>query len=300
MDVGGYKMKIAAVTMVYNEPEYLPIWCRYYGSILGPENCYVIDHGTDDGSIDPYTQLGFNILRIPRSPKDNTKRTRFISNFCSNLLEWHDAVFHSDVDEIIFPDPQKYESLTHYAETISREGPISAIGFDIHHSTENEPNLNLDQSVMEQRSWIRFSSSMCKPVLLFSPINWSPGFHSANARIRFNDLYLFHLRYFDLNLGLRRLFRTRAMPWSSENAGSHQRLSDEDFTNLVQRTGRLPKTECAILGKEDPLIAQYIEKVLASEQDYKTNTYPLDLHIFGTELFRIPNDVSQKLANAGI
>ena len=66
---------IAAVTMVYNEPEYLPIWCRHYAKAVGPENCFIIDHGSDDGSTSSLPN--FNVIRkSPRSPKDNEKRTR--------------------------------------------------------------------------------------------------------------------------------------------------------------------------------------------------------------------------------
>ena len=74
-------MKLAAVTMAYNEPDYTDIWCRHYARQVGLENCYVIDHGSDDGTTE---QLGaVNVIRIPRSPKDNEVRARLVSDFCS-------------------------------------------------------------------------------------------------------------------------------------------------------------------------------------------------------------------------
>src|ERR1700748_3250790 len=98
-------MKCAVVTMVYNEPEFLPLWSKYYGALFGPENCFVIDHGSDDNSLAELR--GFNVVSIPRSPKDNEKRTRFVSKFCNNLLEWYDAFIYVDVDEIVIADPAK-------------------------------------------------------------------------------------------------------------------------------------------------------------------------------------------------
>jgi len=38
--------------MAYNESFYLKRWYRWYGSQLGIENCFVLDHGSDDGSTD--------------------------------------------------------------------------------------------------------------------------------------------------------------------------------------------------------------------------------------------------------
>ena len=66
-------MKVAAVTMVFNEKGKLPIWTRYYGAQLSPGQCYIIDHGSTDGSTDNLG--GFNQIRLPRSPQDNEKRT---------------------------------------------------------------------------------------------------------------------------------------------------------------------------------------------------------------------------------
>ena len=78
---------------------------------------------------------------------------------------------------------------------------------------------------------------MCKPILSFQPVSWAPGFHSAKVRPAFSDLYLFHLRYFDLNVGLARLRRTRTMAWAQADAGAHQRVADEEFNEMMQPSG---------------------------------------------------------------
>jgi hypothetical protein len=276
--------RIAAVTMVYNEPEYLPIWCSYYGKAFGPERCYIIDHGTDDDSLVGYEQ--FNIIRIPRSPKDNTKRTRFVSSFCSALLEWYDVFLYTDVDEILVP--ASGGPLRLYISSLA-PGPFSAYGFDVHQDHSQVPAFEPHKPVTWQRSWARFSSSMCKVVGSSSPIKWSPGFHSANSALHFVELFLFHLRYFDLDLGLRRLERTRSMQWASPDAGSHQRVEDIEFAKLMERVSRLPKIEHALWSPERFPLASYVSRVQSSEQDFRTTTYNIDLHIFGDELLPIPH-----------
>ncbi|MBV8156265.1 MAG: hypothetical protein JO278_01335, partial [Dyella sp.] len=65
------KGKVAAFTMVYNESLNLPIWLRYYGSLLGRENLFVLDDGSDDRSTET---LSCNRIRLPRCDKDEVRR----------------------------------------------------------------------------------------------------------------------------------------------------------------------------------------------------------------------------------
>jgi hypothetical protein len=62
------KSPVAVVTMVYNEPDFLPVWAAHYRAAVGAEHCYVIDHGSDDASIDASGQ--FNLVQLKRSPLD--------------------------------------------------------------------------------------------------------------------------------------------------------------------------------------------------------------------------------------
>lgn len=276
---------LAAVTMVYNEPEYLPLWCRYYGAQVGPEHCYIIDHGTSDGSTDSLS--GFNVIKIPRSPKDNTKRTNFVSRFSTALLEWYSFVLHCDVDEIVVADPERHSGIRDFVQTETC-GVVNAIGFDIHHLPLSEKKISLDLPIFSQRKWARFSAAMCKPVLTSRPLTWAPGFHSADAPIKFRDLYLFHLRYFDLSVGLARLHRTRAMSWSSDTAGRHQRVEDQAFEDLMLLVARQPRQERPLFSPGLGPVSSYLQRVLDSEQPCGPGKYNLDLQISGNELLELP------------
>ena len=277
--------KLAVVTMVYNEPEFLPIWCGYYGKQAGSEHCYIIDHGSDDGSTGKL--VGFNVVKIPRSPKDNERRTRFVSQFCSALLEWYDVIINVDVDEIVVAEPDRFRNLQEYVDREERE-VINAIGFDLHHLPLLEGPLDLANPVFKQRKWVRFSSAMCKPVLTTRPLTWAPGFHSANAPISFGQLYLFHLRYFDLALGLERLRRTRSMEWFREDAGKHQRVQDSEFTSLMMSVARLSRIEeCSFLPEAKPIV-DYIQGLLKSEKPLGVSPYNIDLTVSGDKLIEMP------------
>ena len=53
-------MSRAVFTMVYNEPVFLPIWLRYYSRFFAPDDIYVFDHQSTDGSTS-----GGGFVRIP-------------------------------------------------------------------------------------------------------------------------------------------------------------------------------------------------------------------------------------------
>lgn len=276
--------RVAAVTMVYNEKWWLPIWIRYYSSHFGAKNCYVIDHGSDDGST--HNLDGINVVRIPRSPKDNDKRTRFVSRFVTALTEWYNAVLHTDVDELAVLDPTIGATLSEYCSAPPHPC-VTAIGFDIYHVPGTEAALDPSRAITLQRNYFRFSSSMCKPVLTTGEIVWKPGFHSCNYPLNFDSLYLFHLRYADLDEGLRRLAMTRSMQWASPGAGAHQRVPDTVFEEMINSICRQPKINDAALFPHCEPLQGYLLKVLQSENSEAP--YRINLHIFGTELWRIPD-----------
>lgn len=281
--------RVAAVTMVYNEPEFVPLWVRHYGGQVGAAHCYVVDHGSEDGST---AGLGaVNVLRIPRSPKDDPKRTRFLSSFCSSLLEWYDAVIHVDVDELILPDPECCATLADYAAAMPAD-VVSAVGLNIHHVPDLEGEFDPARPVGAQRRWVRFTSAMCKPVILRKPLRWAPGFHCSDAPLAFGDLFLFHLRYHDLASGLRRLGRTRAMPWASEQAGSHQRMPDSDWSGMFHAIARLPRRAGVAFSPAASPMRDWLDRIHASEGQ---GEYPFRLDIDGDELWEIPERFRRRL-----
>jgi len=277
-------MPLAAVTMVYNEAVFLPIWLAHYASQVGAANCYVIDHGSDDGSTANLAPV--NVLRLPRSPHDDTRRARFLSQFCSALLDYYAWVIHTDVDEIVVADPTRHADLPAYCATC-RVDIINAIGLNVLHLPE-DADFDPNRPVLAQRTGVAFSSALCKPVLIRRPVRWSPGFHSADADLTFDDLFLFHLRYFDRKAALARLDRTRAMPWADQAAGAHQRVSDEDFTAMLDNFARMGRRDDVAFDSAASPLQDWIEAVLNSQAGRERAPYPIDLHLNNYEIWRIP------------
>jgi hypothetical protein len=276
--------KIAAVTMVYNDPVYLKIWVDYYSRQLGARNLYVVDHGSDDGSTDDLGAV--NVLRIPRSPQDDPRRAKFLSTFCASLLVWHDCVLHCDVDEILVPDPRHATDLRSFCAGVSAP-VLNAIGLNVIHRLGRETPYDPTRNVLAQRGWVFRSSSMCKPALIRRPVQWAPGFHSADAPACFDHLYLFHLRWFDLDIALSRMAKTRAMPWQHKDAGAHQRLADEELVRQFYGFANLAPDERE-LAADQPPVSEFIEAVLRSQIGRERDMFRISLDIWPTSLWRVP------------
>ena len=281
----GVKPPLAAVTMVYNEPEYLPIWIRHYTRHVGARNCYIIDHGSTDGSTDDVG--GCNIIRIPRSPYDPVQQSAFSAKFCSSLLSWYGRVLLSDVDEIMLPDPLVASTLSAYA-TQNLPEVVNAIGLNLVHRLDHEPDVDLSQPIIAQRPYAFACSPMCKPIMIARDVRWAGGSHSADAVVSFADLYAFHLRWFDRRIGFARMARSRAMAWANERSGGHARVTDAVFDTQLRGFAHLPVTDDVEFSPGRGTLKPFLDEVLQSQVGREFSPYKIDLNIWWPCLWRLP------------
>jgi hypothetical protein len=85
----------AVVTMVHNEPVFLPIWLEYYSRFFRPEDIHVLDNDSTDGSTDGN---GFVRIPAPRDRVDAVWTAGTIGALQHELLESYDVVLVCDVD----------------------------------------------------------------------------------------------------------------------------------------------------------------------------------------------------------
>ncbi len=277
-------MSLACVTMVYNEAVFLPIWLRHYAGQVGASHCYVIDHGSDDGSTDGL--VGVNVIRLPRSPHDDARRARLVSHFCAGLLEYYDRVLHSDVDEIVVADPTDYPTLADYAGVCPHD-VVSAVGLNLLQLAE-EAAFDPARPVLSQRSGVAFSSALCKPVLTSREVTWSPGFHCADAEPKFDRLFLFHLRYFDRATALARLAKTRAMPWADQAGGAHQRVGDGEFIAMLDNFARMLRRDDVVFDVLMSPMRDWLRAVTDSRTSRAGELFTIDLQLNCYEIWSVP------------
>lgn len=224
-------MAIACITFVYNELVNLPIWRKYYAGVLGERNLFVIDHASSDGSTDNLGQI--NKLWLAREELDEHKRCLFMASFVKGLLEYFDTVIYTDCDEILVPDLAKYDNLKDYIEKSDFEY-IAPVGLNLQHIITIEPPLDLSKPILQQRRFVRFSGSMCKPLITRVPIAWGTGFHACDQPVRIDPgLFMFHIKLMDYEVALMKQKQTREMKWAASslaaNHGAHARYDDERF-----------------------------------------------------------------------
>lgn len=271
-------MRVAALTMAYNEPVWAPVWARYYASQVGAAHCFLFDHGSDDGSTEG---LGINVERLRRSPLDEIARAALISDRAAELLRSFDAVVHSDVDELVLADPAQHSDLVSFARDCP-EAVVTAAGLDLQHLVGREHPLDPARPLGDQRRWVRFSESMCKPAFVRRPVRWQPGFHSCDAPMQVGGLFLIHLRYADLALGLKRLARTRALVRAQPEWSGHQRVSDQEFSAMMAAIAALP-TECVELEFGREPLRCWLARVKAGRDDGTAT-----LSLAGDRLWELP------------
>jgi hypothetical protein len=222
----------AIITMVHNEPVFLPIWLRYYSRFFAPQDMFVFDNETSDGSTD---RDGFVRIPVQHDSVDHTWMVRTIEGFQHELLDRYDVVIVTDVDEIIAPVPQ-LGTLGEYLDYFD-EAWVNCLGYELIHMKDREPPLRLDRAILEQRRYWFFNGGYDKAALATVPMSWRPGFHGRED-FQFNpdpDLRLIHLHRMDYEICRERHRIRGRKPWAEtddrEGWAVHNRITEEAAFN---------------------------------------------------------------------
>lgn len=228
-------MRIAAITMAYNESVSLPIWVRHYSRQVGRDNLFVIDHGSDDETVDLIKKL--NHISLPRTRFSDRKRAEFISDLSKHLLAYYDFLIYSDCDEMIVADPGRYRDLTDFAAQTERDY-VTSIGLELAQRIDLEGPLDLSRPVLEQRRHVLFLEPMCKTHFTRVPVRWGGGFHMCDKHPQFDRLYTLHLKAMDKELMKARNRVLRSID-RDPNMGSHQLVGDDEVDERFSRMCKL-------------------------------------------------------------
>lgn len=194
---------IAFVTMVRNEPFFLPRWIAHYARHVPKSQLFIL---LDGGDQEPVAEAqGCQIITLPRLPPSagwDRNRWDLLAAFSRTLLTRFEVVVVNDVDELIVPDPQSGEGLVSALLRARDCGVLSPFALEIIHRLDREPSFDPARPVLEQRRHARVNASYCKPCILSKPVHWSVGGHYSDFPTLSLDktLYLFHLRFLDLDM----------------------------------------------------------------------------------------------------
>jgi hypothetical protein len=124
-----------------------------------------------------------------------------LSDLNAFLLNRFEVVVLNDVDEILVTDPNSGISLI---EAISRArdvGVISPFAVELVHRTDIcDKSIDFSRPIIGQRPHVRLNASYNKPCITAKPVRWSLGGHYSDfPKLELDpNIFLFHLRYFDL------------------------------------------------------------------------------------------------------
>jgi hypothetical protein len=205
----------AVITIVHNEPIFLPIFLGYYSRFFGPDDIYVLDNDTTDGSTD---RDGFVRIPAPRDEVDAVWTAQLIGDLQNELIERYDVVLVVDVDEIVSPVPEM-GPLGEYLDRYVNEEWLNCLCYELLHMKDREPPLRLDRPVLDQRSMWYPNDGYNKATVTAAPMTWRPGLHGrADHQMKLDpDLRMIHLHRMDYGICLQR-----------HQAREHRRWADQD------------------------------------------------------------------------
>jgi Glycosyl transferase family 2 len=226
----GKPKRRAVLTIVHNESVFLPIWLRYYSRFFAPEDIYVLDHETSDGSTD---RGGFVRIPVSHESVDHTWMVSTIERQQSELFESYDVVLVTDVDEIVAPRPE-CGTLGEYIDRVNEEEFLTCYGYELIHLIDRECPFDPSRKVLDQRGYWFHNGAYSKPALTMKPSHWEAGFHAReDGRVQLDpDLCLIHLHRMDYDICLARHRYRRGRRWNerdiSLNWARHNLIVDDD------------------------------------------------------------------------
>jgi hypothetical protein len=222
-------MNVFALTFAFNEHFLLPRWAQYYGSQLGMENLFVLDHGSSDLSTEGLGRV--NIIKVPRTPFDDVRKCQYASYQHSALLQYYDAGFVMDADEFIVADPQNYKNLREFASKTDADA-LACVGLELCHIRSREPEYSKALPILFQRGHVLFDSWICKRSFARKPIRFGRGCHTSDQPVVFDeDLYLIHIKNFDYKVRLVRQQVTAGWDYAGD-FGVHARRSADYVSGI--------------------------------------------------------------------
>lgn len=196
-------MSTAILTMVYQDEYFLKLWVDYYARYTERKNLFVISHGPQD-----YVQdiaRGCTIIEVNRRehyPGMDSDRWNFVTKFASGLTHMYDNVIYNDVDEVVVLDPEAGDDVIDYIERIPPEREvITPFPVELVHRRDHEHDFDYSRPMLAQRRFVRVNARYAKPCITRKEIFWNPDGHASDYPKLFLDdnLYLFHLKWFDTN-----------------------------------------------------------------------------------------------------
>lgn len=202
--------------MVKDEGYFLPKWLEYYKQFFKPEDIYILDHQSSDGSTD---NLDVNVIKVTNDVAvDHTWIVNTIQEQQRKLLENYRCVLFAESDEIVY---SPYQPLNEYISKFleGSDEYVTCIGHEMMQNLEKESPLKDSDPIMPNRNYWFRHPLYDKTLLSKIPLNWAWGFHSQDKPNVHRGLFLLHLHRHDFEMMLKR-HEMRVAKWKIKDDGN--------------------------------------------------------------------------------
>jgi len=232
------------LTFVNRHNFFLDKWLEWHAKFFNPEDIYIVFEKNDYFKFDLQGYLISNRLHkvnvIPVDYfgyKDNINErinniASFLTKVQSDLFKKYDVVCGVDVDEFLF-HPNLKNVLQGFTEDY-----LTPLGVDVVQNIRYEKDLDLNKSIISQRSYCAHlnnpysKGTYSKPIILKKELSWGAGRHHKNVHvdaIMKDNLYLIHLNKVDFHILIK---------MNNENikSGGHSEHDEfDDIDKLIKR-----------------------------------------------------------------
>jgi hypothetical protein len=231
-------------------------WVDYYGKILGYENLFIIDDGSENNPKN-YLPKNVNVISQPRTTFESWRLCRSLSKLQRLLLETYDVVIAIDSDEFLVSDREDCPTIKEHIQSAYMNGQsiIQTQGWELIHLIDREPNLNENTPIGFQRKHLIRNAGFDKPAVANTEISFVIGNHWCfEQKKQDTDLIMLHLRHFDVNFSLEKLRKYKATSWASidlaNGFSNHQRIEEIELVDQFKEWVKV-FNEASLAGQTD-------------------------------------------------
>lgn len=228
------KKLVAVFTVEHNETFYLPIWVKWYGKDIPPEDMYILAHNSNPEMLE----------MLEQAKKDGVNVEYLETNEIFNH-DWLNSQVHRKQQELL--EKYQYVIFTDCDELIE-------------HKNKTLPQMLVECPEVAYRSdgWEILENKMyrsygfCKTAISSIPLSYSHGYHTAVPDFPINkDVTMYHIHKIDYDKAWERNQRIANEQWDAHaianDLGTHNRIVDEDkFKEWFY--GNVPKANELVIG----------------------------------------------------
>jgi hypothetical protein len=164
----------AIITIVQNGNRFFPIWYKHYSKYFQPQDIYILNFGTTDGSLDG---IQANIIPIAdHSVEIVHQGNKLLNEFKTDLLKKYTYVVYADYDEIIYY-PGGFDALLG-----SNQEYYTTRGYEVVQNRKMEGVIDWNRPILEQRKYWYRCESFDKSLITKTDFTWAMGNHSISRQ----------------------------------------------------------------------------------------------------------------------